>query len=189
MQRLFTKEPGLREDLYEKFAKDEQSRVAFIRRSRGLTGDDLKCMVETVITEKTTHRRGCTRKSHTEYLDSPELKKRFADKPDHLKRIREAGGIFKHPDTGAQMYALTTFTQDHSHCNLSLYIPFMPPCDPVLYTQSQSTQAMSIRSAMVNQQGEDNPPPTRRVCGLMRFRTSTATMSRSACMLAACPQT
>ena len=144
----------MREDLYEKFSKNEESRLAFIRRSRGLTGDDLKCMVETVITEKTTYRGGCTRKSHTEYLDSPELKKRFADKPDHLKRIREAGGIFKHPDTGAQMYALTTFTQDHCHCNLSIYKPFMPPCDPVLYTQSQSTQAMSSRSAMVNQQGE-----------------------------------
>ena len=144
----------MREDLYEKFSNNELSRIAFIRRCRGLTGDDLKCLVETVVTEKTTQRRGTKRKIRTEYLYSPEVKKGFADKPDQLKRMLDGGGKFKHPDTGAQMYALTAFTQDHSHCNPSVYKPFMPPCDTVLYTQSQSTHAMSTRSAMVNQQGE-----------------------------------
>ena len=154
LQRLYAKEPGIREDLYEKFSKNEQSRIAFIRRCRGLTGDDLKCLVETVVTEKTTQRRGTKRKMCTEYLDSPEVKKRFADKPDQLKCMLDGGAKFKHPDTGAQMYALTAFTQDHSHCNPSVYKPFMPPCDTVLYTQFQSTHAMSTPSAMVNQQGE-----------------------------------
>ena len=154
LQRLYAKEPATRAKLYEKFSKDAESRQAFILRSRGLVGEDLKCLVDTIITEKTTRRKGSTRRRHTDIVDSPELKKRLVDKPDQLKRMLDNGHEFEHPDTGARMYALTTFTQDHSHCNLSIYKPFMPPYDPVLYTQSQSTNARSTRSAIVNQQGE-----------------------------------
>ena len=113
---MYAKEPGIRADLYEKFSKNEESRIAFIRRSRGLIGDDLKCLVETVITEKTTRRKGSTRRRHTDIVDSPELKKRLVDKPDQLKRMLDNGHEFEHPDTGARVCYLTTFTQDNIYC-------------------------------------------------------------------------
>ena len=116
LQRLYTKEPATRAKLYEKFSKDSESRKAFICRSRGLVGEDLKCLVDTIITEKTTRRNGSTRIKHTDILDSPELKKRLVDKPDQLKRILDSGHEFEHPDTGARMYYLTTFTQDNNYC-------------------------------------------------------------------------
>ena len=116
LQRLYAKEPATRAKLYEKFSKDAESRKAFICRSRGLVGEDLKCLVDTIITEKTTRRNGSTRIRHTDILDSPELKKRLVDKPDQLKRILDNGHEFEHPDTGARMYYLTTFTQDNSYC-------------------------------------------------------------------------
>ena len=116
LQRLYTKEPATRAKLYEKFSKDSESRKAFILRSRGLVGEDLKCLVDTIITEKTTRRKGSTRRRHTDIVDSPELKERLVDKPDQLKRMLDNGHEFEHPDTGARMYYLTTFTQDNSYC-------------------------------------------------------------------------
>ena len=113
---MYTKEPATRAKLHEKFSKDAESRQAFILRSRGLVGEDLKCLVDTIITEKTTRRNGSTRIKHTDILDSPELKKRLVDKPDQLKRVLDNGHEFEHPDTGARMYYLTTFTQDNIAC-------------------------------------------------------------------------
>ena len=70
------------------------------------------------MTEKTTRRKGSARRTHTDIVDSPELKKRLVDKPDQFKRMLDNGHEFEHPDTGARMYYLTTFTQDHSYCKV-----------------------------------------------------------------------
>ena len=116
LQRLYAKEPATRAKLYEKFSNDEESRNAFICRSRVLVGEDLKCFVDNIMTEKTTRRKGSARRTHTDIVDSPELKKRLVDKPDQFKRMLDNGHEFEHPDTGARMYYLITFTQDNSYC-------------------------------------------------------------------------
>ena len=116
LQRLYAKEPATRAKLYEKFSNDEESRKAFICRSRVLVGEDLKCFVDNIMREKTMRRKGSARRTHTDIVDSPGLKKRLVDKPDQLKRILDNGHEFEHPDTGARMYYLTTFTQDNIAC-------------------------------------------------------------------------
>ena len=121
MQRLASKHPELRRDLQEKFSKDEESRAEFIRRSRGLMGNDLKALIETIVKETTSESKATKRSRHTEYLDSPDLKKRFVDKPDQLENVKKHGAAFQHPDTGGNMYQLATFTQEHPHHHFGSY--------------------------------------------------------------------
>ena len=77
-------------------------------------GDEMKSMVKTVLTESTTQTNSMKRKQHVEYLDEADLKKRLVDKPDQVQRIMDNGGIFEHPETGAMLYSLGTFTQEHT---------------------------------------------------------------------------
>ena len=121
LQRLYAKEPNLRLDLKEKFSQDDASRAAFISRSRGLMGCELKSLIQTVLTEKTTECNTFKRKAHVEYLDEADLKKRLVDKPDQVQRIIDKGPSFEHPETGAHMYTPRTFTQDHTHCYYAMY--------------------------------------------------------------------
>ena len=114
IQRLFAKDPALREEFKDKFQNGDGSRTAFMIRARGLMGDEMKAMVKTVLTESTTQTNTLKRKQHVEYLDEADLKKRLVDKPDQVQRIMDNGGIFEHPETGATMYSLRTFTQEHT---------------------------------------------------------------------------
>ena len=77
-------------------------------------GSELKSLIQTVLTEKTTECNTFKRKEHVEYLDEADLKKRLVDKPDQVQRIMDNGGIFEHPETGAMLYSLRTFTQEHT---------------------------------------------------------------------------
>ena len=132
MQRLFTKEPSLRQSLQEKFSSEQQSRSEFIRRSRGLIGKELKALVETMLCEKTAEIKSSTRKRHTEYLDEVDLKRRFVDKPDECAKLMAAGYTFLHPDTGAELYALTTFALEHppsSFCYVRSVTALLPSSD------------------------------------------------------------
>ena len=74
-------------------------------------GCELKSLVQTVLTEKTTESNTLKRKQHVEYLDEADLKKRLVDKPEQVQRILDKGPLFEHPETGAQMYTFRTFTQ------------------------------------------------------------------------------
>ena len=121
MQRLAAKHPDLRKDLQEKFNKDEESRAEFIRRSRGLMGNELKALIETMVKETTSECTTTNRKRHTEFLDSPDLRKRLVDKPDQLENVKARGPAFVHPDTGAQMYQLTSFTAEHPQHHFGSY--------------------------------------------------------------------
>ena len=77
-------------------------------------GCDLKALVQTMIKEKTSQSTTLKRKQHVEYLDEADLKKRLVDKPDQVQRMMDNGGIFEHPETGATLYSLRTFTQEHT---------------------------------------------------------------------------
>ena len=81
-------------------------------------GCELKSLIQTVLTEKTTECNTLKRKEHVEYLDEADLKKRLVDKPDQVQRIVDNGDIFEHPETGAKMYSFRTSTQEHP----------LPPC-------------------------------------------------------------
>ena len=121
MQRLLSKHPEIRSSLKEKFSRDEESRAEFIRRSRGLVGSDLKAVVQTMLQETASERNSTKRTRFTEYLDSPDLKRRFQDKPDQLENVKALGVAFVHPDTGAQMYQLTSFTAEHPQHHFGSY--------------------------------------------------------------------
>ena len=116
LQRLWSKEPSLRASFLKKFQHDDRSRAAFITRSRHLVGKELKALVETAVAEKMTERSSTKRKTHIEFMDSPDLKKRFQDKPDQLEYIRARCEAFTHPHTNARMYGVTSYTQDQPHC-------------------------------------------------------------------------
>ena len=121
MQRLTAKHPYIRTDLQEKFSKDEESRAEFISRSRGLIGSDLKAVIDTMLKETTSESKSTKRSKHTEFLDSPDLKKRLIEKPDQLENVKARGPAFVHPDTGAQMYQLTSFTAGHPQHHFGSY--------------------------------------------------------------------
>ena len=121
LQRLFSKDPSLRVSLNEKFNKDEESRANFISRSRGLLGNDLKALVQTIVSEKTSEQTSTKRQRHVEYLDEPDLKKRFVDRPEQLEKLMSKGPVFEHPETGANMYQLTSFSAEHPYrCNRAI---------------------------------------------------------------------
>ena len=114
LQRLFAKEPSLREEFKDKFQNVDGSRSEFMIRARNLIGEEIKGLLRTMITERTTQTNSLKRKQHVEYLDEADLKKRLVDKPDQVQRIMDNGGIFEHPETGAMLYSLRTFTQEHT---------------------------------------------------------------------------
>ena len=118
---MFAKEPTLREEFKEKLQTADGSRTALMLRARGLIGDEVKALVRTMPTEKTTRTNTLKRKQHVEYLDEADLKKRLADKPEQVQRIIDNGPLFEHPETGAQMYTFRTFTQAQTHCYVAMY--------------------------------------------------------------------
>ena len=95
-------------------------------------GKELKALVETMVCEKTSEVKSSTRKRHTEYLDSVDLKKRFVDNPDKCAKLMADGHAFIHPDTGAELYALTTFALEHppsSFCYVRSVTALLPSSD------------------------------------------------------------
>ena len=112
LQRLFTSDPGLRVSLNDKFNKDEESRANFISRSRGPLGNDLEALVQTMVSERTSEQTSTKRQRHVEYLDEQDLKKRFVDRPEQLEKLMSKGPSFEHPETGATLYQLTSFSAE-----------------------------------------------------------------------------
>ena len=98
-------------------------------------GCELKSLIQTVLTEKTTERNTLKRKEHVEYLDEVDLKKRLVDKPDQVQRIIDNGPFFEHPETGAHMYTFRTFTQDHTHCYYAMYQMYQKMSVALLYRE------------------------------------------------------
>ena len=133
MERLFLKEPALRAQFNETYKNNVESRTEFITSSRGLVGNDLKMLVQTVVTEKRTQHTSSKRKHLTDYLDASDLKTCMVGKPDQLQRIRDSGPSFEHPDTGAKMYALTKFTEEHPHRHLAMINQSMSLSHPMPY--------------------------------------------------------
>ena len=111
MERLFRKEPALRAQFNETYKNNAESRKEFITSSRGLVGNDLKMLVQHTSSK---------RKHLTDYFDESDLKKSMVGKPEQLQRIMDSGPSFEHPDTGAKMYALTRFPEEHPHCHLAM---------------------------------------------------------------------
>ena len=121
LMRLFSKDPSLRVSLNEKFNKDEESRANFISRSRGLLGNDLKALIETMVKETTSECKTTKRQRKVEYLVEPDLKRRFEDRPEQLEKLLSKGPVFEHPETGANMYQLTSFSAEHPYrCNRAI---------------------------------------------------------------------
>ena len=52
LQRIFSKEPTLRLELKENFKNNEKGRSVFMKRARGLMGDDLHSLVRSHLTKK-----------------------------------------------------------------------------------------------------------------------------------------
>ena len=121
LQRLLKNDPELRQSFKDKFAQDEESRANFIKRSRGLMGSDLKALLQTMVRETTAEIKIVKRSRHVDFLDEQDLKKRFVDRPEALANVMASGNSFIHPETGATMYQLTSFTAEHPYrCNIAI---------------------------------------------------------------------
>ena len=98
-----------------------------------------------------------------------------------LIRLSIDGPTFHHNYTRADMNPVATFTQEHPHCHLARYSPFiMPPCHPAMYNQSPHVvppQRCLTRSAVKLARHIYNPHTTHRTCGLVAFRTRAANTS------------
>ena len=126
--RLFSKDQGLAKEFKEKVTVDAESRAEFIRRSRGLVAADLKALVRTMVSEKTTYRRSRKRKKIISYVDLYDLKKHFEGKPAQYETVYKAGPEFTCTHTGADMYAIYTFKEDDPHCQLARFNQYVPHC-------------------------------------------------------------
>ena len=76
-------------------------------------GEELKSLVKTVLTERTTETNTLKRKEHVEYLDEVDLKKRLVDKPDQVQRIIDNGPSFEHPETSSDVHLAYIHTGTH----------------------------------------------------------------------------
>jgi len=134
--RLFSKDKDLGKDFKEKISADSDSRADFIRRSRGLVSADLKALVRTMVSEKATYRRMRKRRKIVNYVDLYDLKKHFEGKPAQYDQVYKAGPEFTCTHTGAEMYAIYTFKEDDSHCDLARFNPYVPHSRLTRYSTS-----------------------------------------------------
>ena len=112
LQRIFAKDPNLRLELKENFKNNETCRSVFMKRARGLMGDELHCLVRTQLTKK---------------------KKKKASKKINLKKcIMEAlrdlphmfnGSSFNQEKTTANMKRVCTFPHEDNLGHVGLYTP------------------------------------------------------------------
>ena len=138
LQRLWGKEPFLRDSFLARVQNDEHARAAFITRSRNIVGKELKALVETAVKETITERKSTKRRTAIEFVDSPDLKKRYHDKPEQLEYIRARGEAFTHPHTNARMYGVTTYTQEQHHFTYAMCKLTTPHCNPAKYNQPRA---------------------------------------------------
>ena len=119
--------------LNDKFNKDEESRANFISRSRGLLGNDLKALVQTMVSERTSEQTSTKRQRHVEYLDEQDLKKHFVDRPEQLEKLMAKCPSFEHPETGATLYQFTSFSAEHPYrCTIAIPRCIIGPHAPTL---------------------------------------------------------
>ena len=134
--RLFSKDKELGKDFKEKVNVDTESRADLIRRSRGLVASELKALVRTMVSEKATYRRLRKRRKIVNYVDLYDLKKHFEGKPAQYDQVYKAGPEFTCTHTGAEMYAIYTFKEDDSHCDLARFDPYVPHIRLTRYSTS-----------------------------------------------------
>ena len=128
----------LRDSFAARVQNDEHARAAFITRSRHLVGKELKALVETAVKETTTERNSTKRKTQLDFVDSPDLKKRFHDKPEQLERIRARGEAFTHPHTNVRMYAVANYTEEQPHFTYAMCKLTKPHCHPAMYNHPRA---------------------------------------------------
>ena len=134
--RLFSKDAELGKEFKEKATVDSESRADFIRRSRGMVAADLKALVRTMVSEKATYRRSRKRRKLVNYVDLYDLKKHFEGKHAQYDQVYKAGPEFTCTHTGAEMYAIYTFKEDDSHCDLARFNPYVPHIRLTRYSTS-----------------------------------------------------
>ena len=90
--QFINEEPASRFPYELKVRVDDDIQSGFVIRAHGVRGDELKCQVQTYITEKPTtwltekrtEHRSLKRSKRSVFLDSPDLKKRMRSFPlDH----------------------------------------------------------------------------------------------------------
>ena len=93
---MFNEEPALRFPYDLKVRVDDDIQSGFVIRAHGFRGDELKCQVQTFITEKPTtwltekrtEHRSLKRSKHSVFLDSPDLKKHMRSKQHGGRHVK-----------------------------------------------------------------------------------------------------
>ena len=77
--------------------------------------ENMKHKLLQIHAEKTnTYSRASTMKSSARYLDSPDLKEKYKDKPDQLESVKANAETFWHPVRKVKLYNDVEFSADHT---------------------------------------------------------------------------
>ena len=97
--------------------------------------------------EKTnTYSRASTMKSSTRYLDSPDLKEKYKDKPDQLAHVKANAETFWHPVRKVKLYNDVEFCLDHEE-ELKEQTAQRVSCEDVQKGAKQQKPSVEERSA------------------------------------------
>ena len=110
LQRIFTKEPKLRLELKENFKNNESQRSIFMKRARGLMGDQLHELVRGQLTRK------------------KKVSKKINLKKCLMEALRDLGHMHKKPfsnqkNTTANMEGVCTHPQEDNIGPVGMYTP------------------------------------------------------------------
>ena len=110
LQRILSKEPTLRLELKENFKNNEKGRSVFMKRARGLMGDDLHSLVRSHLTKKKTASKKINLKKC--------IMEALRDLPHMFNR-----SCFNQKKTTANMKGVCTLPQEDNLGHVGVYTP------------------------------------------------------------------
>ena len=110
LQRILSKEPTLRLELKENFKNNEKGRSVFMKRARGLMGDDLHSLVRSHLTKKKTASKKINLKKCIMHA--------LRDLPHMLNR-----SSFNQEKTAANVKRVCTLPHEDNLGHVGLYTP------------------------------------------------------------------
>ena len=143
MQLISGSEPRIGAAFADKFYRNPQGRLAFIKQSHGTPPHDLIEWIKTMLQPEESHPRA----------HSSETGQGISDNTEVLQVITATGLASQQNDTIAAMHAKLAFTQERCHCHIARSYPPMPHYDSARYRpyphvlRARSNPLRFVRSA------------------------------------------
>ena len=112
LQRIFAKDPNLRIELEENFKNNSTCRSVFMKKARGLMGDELHSLLRTELT-KNKKKKACNKTNLKKCIMHA-----LRDLPHMLNR-----SSFNQEKTAANVKRVCTLTHEDNLGHVGLYIP------------------------------------------------------------------